>query len=282
MLLLCGQLVASRLNILEMAVDDRCCPHSLVNLRSVSVDFIMRSLRIAILSELGLSLFSCDHTFAHPFNQIVSLRIVFMRSWRKGWCLQGADRFYVNLCRGHDFLYLETNGLATVHFADLKPLVNSYIQREVQIKWDVSIHGRDLYLLKPTLGPSKRFRLMTRAEEVVITRQRIGHKIPYSVPRTTDCLPALWPDSDHWTDTPGMYSVATKSWWVLHSWLIEDPLWDDSRGLHNRVSERSWILLSDMKGCISNTTLYSNQSPTDDILKLNYSPLLNTTTGLCL
>ena len=31
------------------------------------------------------------------------------------------------------------------------------------------------------------------------------------------------------------------------------------------VSERSWILLSDMKGCISNTTLYSNQSPTDDI-----------------
>ena len=111
MVLLCGQLVASRLIILEMAVDDRCCPHSLVNLRSVSVDFIMRSLRIAILSELGLSLFSCDHTFAHPFNQIVSLRIVFMRSWRKGWCLQGADRFYVNLCRGHDFLYLETNGL---------------------------------------------------------------------------------------------------------------------------------------------------------------------------
>ena len=65
--------------------------------------------------------------------------------------------------------------LTTVHFADLKPLVNSYIQQEVQIKWDVSIHGRDLYLLKPTLGPSKRFRHLTRAEEVVITRLRIGH-----------------------------------------------------------------------------------------------------------
>ena len=64
---------------------------------------------------------------------------------------------------------------ATVHFADLKPLVNSCIQREVQIKWDVSIHGRDLYLLKPTLGPSKRFRHLTRAEEVVITRLQIGH-----------------------------------------------------------------------------------------------------------
>ena len=64
--------------------------------------------------------------------------------------------------------------LTTVHFADLKPLVNSYIQQEVQIKWDVSIHGRDLYLLKPTLGPPKRFRHLTRAEEVVITRLRIG------------------------------------------------------------------------------------------------------------
>ena len=29
--------------------------------------------------------------------------------------------------------------LTTVHFADLKPLVNSYIQQEVQIKWDVSV-----------------------------------------------------------------------------------------------------------------------------------------------
>ena len=65
--------------------------------------------------------------------------------------------------------------LTTVHFTDLKPLVNSYIQQEVQIKWDVSIHGRDLYLLKPTLGPPKRFRHLTRAEEVVITRLRIGH-----------------------------------------------------------------------------------------------------------
>ena len=71
---------------------------------------------------------------------------------------------------GHDI-----DPLATVHFADLKPLLNPYIQREVQIKWGLSIHGRDLYLLKPTLGPSKRFRHLTRAEEVVITRLRIGH-----------------------------------------------------------------------------------------------------------
>ena len=47
-----GQLAASRRH------------HALVNLRYVSVNFSMWSLSIAILSELGLSLF-CDHTFAH-------------------------------------------------------------------------------------------------------------------------------------------------------------------------------------------------------------------------
>ena len=88
-----GQLAASRLTILQMVVDDRCCPHSLLNLRSVSVDTIMWYLYIAILSVCGLSLFSCDHTFAHPFNEAVSLRIVFMCSWRKGWCLQGGRPF---------------------------------------------------------------------------------------------------------------------------------------------------------------------------------------------
>ena len=39
-----GQLAAGRLAILEMAVDDRCRPDPLVNLRSISVDFIVWSL----------------------------------------------------------------------------------------------------------------------------------------------------------------------------------------------------------------------------------------------
>ena len=58
---------------------------------------------------------------------------------------------------------------------DMKPLVNSYIQKLVQTKWDVAVHGRDLCLVKPTLGPPKKFQHLTRAEEVVITRLRIGH-----------------------------------------------------------------------------------------------------------
>ena len=65
--------------------------------------------------------------------------------------------------------------LASVHYTDMKPLVNSYIQNLVQTKWDVAVHGRDLYLVKPTLGPPKKFQHLTRAEEVVITRLRIGH-----------------------------------------------------------------------------------------------------------
>ena len=105
------QLAASRLTTLEMEVDDNCRPHSLVNLRSVSIGFIMWSLSIAILSEFDLSLFSCDDAFAYPFNEPVSLQIVFMCIWRKGWCPQGADRFYVNLCTGHGFPYFETNRL---------------------------------------------------------------------------------------------------------------------------------------------------------------------------
>ena len=65
--------------------------------------------------------------------------------------------------------------LACVHYADLKPLVNSDIQQLVPIKWDVTVHGRDIYLLKPTLGPLKKFQHLTRAEEVVFTRLRISH-----------------------------------------------------------------------------------------------------------
>ena len=59
--------------------------------------------------------------------------------------------------------------LASVHHADLKPLVNSYIQQWVQVKWSVAVHGRDLYLLKLTLGPPKIWKHLTGVEEVFIT-----------------------------------------------------------------------------------------------------------------
>ena len=74
-----------------------------------------------------------------------------------------------------DALDQDIDPLASVHYTDMKSLVNSYIQKLVQTKWDVAVHGRDLYLVKPTLGPPKKFQHLTRAEEVVITRLRIGH-----------------------------------------------------------------------------------------------------------
>ena len=70
---------------------------------------------------------------------------------------------------------VDIDPLASVHYTDMKQVVNSYIQKLVQTKWDVAVHGRDLYLVKPTLGPPKKFQHLTRAEEVVITRLRIGH-----------------------------------------------------------------------------------------------------------
>ena len=69
----------------------------------------------------------------------------------------------------------DIDALASVHYTDMKPLVNSYIQKLVQTRWDVAVHGRDLYLGKPTLEPPKKFQHLTRGEQFVITWLRIGH-----------------------------------------------------------------------------------------------------------
>ena len=65
--------------------------------------------------------------------------------------------------------------MASVQYTYMKPLVNSYVQKLVQTKWDVAVHGRYFYLVKPTLGPPRKFQHLTRAQEVVITRLRITH-----------------------------------------------------------------------------------------------------------
>ena len=104
-----GQLVAGCLTILEMAVDDRRCAHSLIHFGVICVNFIVWSLCFMILIEFSLG-FSGDHTFAHFFNEVVSLGIVIVRSWWKAGFPQGTDKFGIDLCGGHGSLYLETNG----------------------------------------------------------------------------------------------------------------------------------------------------------------------------
>ena len=99
-----GQLAAGCLTILEMAVDDRRCPHFLVHFGAISVDFIMWSLWFTILIELSLGFLSGDHAFTYSFNEVVSLGIIAVRSWWKVGCPQGADQFGIDLCRGHGLI----------------------------------------------------------------------------------------------------------------------------------------------------------------------------------
>ena len=141
--------------------------------------------------------------------------------------------------------------LGSVHYTDMKPLVNSYIQKLVQTKLDVAAHGRDLYLVKPTLGPPKKFQHLTRAEEIVITRLRIDHTKAtkshiLSRGPPSAWLSPLWPNTDHWPYAPGVCIVTGMSWWIVHSRLIECSFRDNSWDLHRGIPARSGILLSDM------------------------------------
>ena len=139
--------------------------------------------------------------------------------------------------------------LANVNYTDMKPLVNSYIQKLVQTKWNVAVHDRDLYLVKPTLGPPKKFQHLTRAEEVVITRLRIGHTKAtksHILSRGPNWLSPLWSSTDHWPYAAGVCIVTGMSWWILHSRLVECSLRDNSWDLHSKIPARSGILLSDM------------------------------------
>ena len=133
--------------------------------------------------------------------------------------------------------------LTTVHCADLKPLVNSYIKQEVQTKWDVSIHGRDLYLVKPTLGPPKKFQHLTRAEEVVITWLWIGY-----IKATKSHILSRGPltTCQHCGQTLTIEHMLLECTVLqqnrdecLHCWLTGDPFWDNPRGLHSRDSEKT-------------------------------------------
>ena len=73
-----------------------------------------------------------------------------------------------------------------------------------------------------------------------------GHKVPYLVQRTTVCLSPLWSNIEHWPYAPRVCSVTGMSWRILHSWLIEYSLRENSWDLHCGIPARSRIFLSDM------------------------------------
>ena len=121
-----------------------------------------------------------------------------------------------------------------------------------------------------TMGHPKKFEQWTRAEEVVITRLRIGHtkatkSNSLSRGPPTDCLSPLWSNIEHWPYAPGVCSITGMSWRKLYSWLIECPLWDNSRDFHSGIPTRSGILLSELNGQTIYTIRHLNHPWSDGI-----------------
>ena len=162
--------------------------------------------------------------------------------------------------------------LASVHYTDMKPLVNSYIQNLVQTKWDVSVHGKDLYLLKPTLGPPKKFQDLTRAEEVAITRLRIGHTKATKSHILSRGLPtgchhcgqtltidhmllecALLQECHDEYYTVDLLNALRDNSWDLHSGIPARSgillIWCD---LLTSTSPQTWTIWSDLSNCLEN------------------------------
>ena len=113
--------------------------------------------------------------------------------------------------------------------------------------------------MKPTLGPPKKLQHLTRAEEFVITRLRIGHTKATKSHILSRGLPTTCQHCGQTLTIEHMLLECTMLQQshddsLLHCWLTRDPLWDSPRGLHSRVSKRSRILLSDMNGHIPRTT----------------------------
>ena len=191
---------------------------------------------------------------------------------------------------------------ANVHHADLKPLVNSYIQQLVQTKWDVAVQGKDIYLLKPTLGPPKKFQHSTRAEEVVITQLAIprpwSHILSRGPPTTCHhCGQTL--TIDHMLLECAVLQESRDKYYTADSlntlfgtipetciveFLREAGFFCLIWKVRHSIQSLTWTIpklkqffnfiytTSGMNGHISSTTFFFNELATDKILNLTTPP----------
>ena len=101
--------------------------------------------------------------------------------------------------------------LASVHYTDMKPLVNSYIHKLVQTKWDVTVHGRDLYLVKPSLGPPKKFQHLTRSSTNSALKMSLaiheGSSLIFSPKHVTVRTPPVGTPSSGWNSSESMVPI---------------------------------------------------------------------------
>ena len=92
-----------------------------------------------------------------------------------------------------------------------------------------------------------------------------GHLVPYVVTGAAKCLSPLCSNTDHWPYAPGVCSVTGMLWRILHSWLIEYSLRDNSRDLHSGIPTRSGIIPSNMNGQTFYTIPHLNHSWSDAV-----------------
>ena len=141
-------------------------------------------------------------------------------------------------------LGLNIDALLGINHADLKPQVNAYVQQLTQVKWDVEVHGRDLYLLKANLAPPDRYKHLKRAEEVAMTRLRIGHCKATKGHIVSRGPPAVCHHCQE--NITRMWHSPRTPWRVLRSRFSDFPLWVCTPLSDRWVSEGGWILLPDL------------------------------------
>ena len=106
-------------------------------------------------------------------------------------------------------------------------MVNAYIQQLVQIKWDVTVHGRYLYLMKLTLEPSKKFQHLARAEEVVVNTE-------LAIPRPPS--PMFCPE-----DPRLLVTTVVRHWWFT---ICSQSVQCYRKVVTNTTQLTHWILSS--------------------------------------
>ena len=85
--------------------------------------------------------------------------------WIPSHCRIGGNEAVDKLAK--ESLDFDLDLLPDICYADLKPQVKSYIQQLMQVRWDVKVHGRDMYLLKAKLAPPAEYKHLKRAEVIM-------------------------------------------------------------------------------------------------------------------
>ena len=175
-----------------------------------------------------------------------------------------------------DTLDHDTDSQASVHYADLNPLVNYSIQQLVRIKWGCSCIWQKSLSLETNTRATKEFQAINQSWRIWNNPNSNwpyqGHKVQYLVPETAEYFSTLWSNADHWPYAPVVCSVTGKLWQILHRWLHDYFLWDNSWDLHSGIPAGCEILLSDMNGQTFYNIHHLNHSRTDvTFLKFNWS-----------